>query len=315
MKTSSHPTHTATSLPRPAAHQVHDRVPVPTTRPTRRRIRSVGAHAATGATHALLVFWALLATVPLLWALISAFKDNRELFGNPWQLPGTWHADNFARAWSRASIGDYFVNTLIVVFGSLVLTMILGSMVAYVLARFTFPGCRLIYYAFVAGMAFPVVLALVPLFFVVKNLGLLGSYHGMILVYTAYALPFTVFFLTSFFRTLPTAVAEAALIDGASQEAIFFRIMLPMAKPGLLSVGIFNFLGMWNQYLLPVALNSDRDKYVLSQGLANLASQQGYEADWSALFAGLVIAAVPVIGLYLVLQRRIQAGLTVGMLK
>ncbi|WP_327433048.1 carbohydrate ABC transporter permease [Streptomyces sp. NBC_01236] len=315
MKTSSHPTRTATSLPRPAAHQEHDQVRGPATRPTRRRIKNVGAHAATGATHALLVFWALLATVPLLWALISAFKDNRELFGNPWQLPSTWHADNFARAWSRASIGDYFVNTLIVVFGSLLLTMILGSMVAYVLARFTFPGCRLIYYAFVAGMAFPVVLALVPLFFVVKNLGLLGSYHGMILVYTAYALPFTVFFLTSFFRTLPTAVAEAALIDGASQEAIFFRIMLPMAKPGLLSVGIFNFLGMWNQYLLPVALNSDRDKYVLSQGLANLASQQGYEADWSALFAGLVIAAVPVIGLYLVLQRRIQAGLTVGMLK
>jgi N-acetylglucosamine transport system permease protein len=266
-------------------------------------------------THALLAVWALLSTVPLLWALISAFKDNRELFGNPWRLPSTWHADNFARAWSKASIGDFFVNTLIVVFGALALTMILGSMVAYVLARFTFPGSRLIYYTFVAGMAFPVVLALVPLFFIVKNLGLLGSYQGMILVYTAYALPFTVFFLTSFFRTLPTAVAEAALIDGASQEAIFFRVMLPMAKPGLLSVGIFNFLGMWNQYLLPVALNTDRDKYVLSQGLASLSSQQGYEADWSALFAGLVIAAVPVIALYLMLQRRIQAGLTVGMLK
>ncbi|WP_371600447.1 carbohydrate ABC transporter permease [Streptomyces sp. NBC_00564] len=314
MKTSTHPTQADASLSSPT-RQERDRVPKPATPPTPPLLKRVGAPAATGATHALLVFWALLSTVPLLWALISAFKDNRELFGNPWQLPSTWHADNFTRAWSRASIGDYFVNTLIVVLGSLVLTMILGSMVAYVLARFTFPGCRLIYYAFVAGMAFPVVLALVPLFFVVKNLGLLGSYHGMILVYTAYALPFTVFFLTSFFRTLPTAVAEAALIDGASQEAIFFRVMLPMAKPGLLSVGIFNFLGMWNQYLLPVALNTDRDKYVLSQGLANLASQQGYEADWSALFAGLVIAAVPVIGLYLALQRRIQAGLTVGMLK
>ncbi|MEU9060285.1 carbohydrate ABC transporter permease [Streptomyces sp. NPDC048430] len=283
-----------------------------TTRPHRTR---PGAHLANGVTHALLAVWALLSTVPLLWALISAFKDNRELFGNPWQLPSTWHVDNFARAWSQASIGDFFVNTVVVVFGALALTMILGSMVAYVLARFTFPGSRLIYYMFIAGMAFPLVLALVPLFFIVKNLGLLGSYHGMILVYTAYALPFTVFFLTSFFRTLPTAVAEAALIDGASQEAIFFRVMLPMAKPGLLSVGIFNFLGMWNQYLLPVALNTDRDKYVLSQGLASLSSQQGYEADWSALFAGLVIAAVPVIALYLMLQRRIQAGLTVGMLK
>lgn len=268
-----------------------------------------------GITHLLLAAWALLATVPLLWALISAFKDNRELFADPWSLPATWHVDNFARAWTKASIGGFFLNTVIVVLGALTLTMILGSMTAYVLARFEFPGNRIIYYLFVAGMAFPVVLALVPLFFVARNLGLLGSYHGLILVYTAYALPFTVFFLTSFFRTLPTAVAEAAIIDGCSQEGAFFRVMLPMAKPGLLSVAIFNFLGMWNQYLLPVALNSDRDRYVLSQGLANLAAQQGYEVDWSALFAGLVIAAVPIMALYLVLQRRVQAGLSVGLLK
>ena len=277
--------------------------------------RSAAGKVGNGITHLLLGAWALLATVPLLWALISAFKDNRELFANPWSLPDTWHVDNFARAWTKASIGGFFLNTVIVVLGALALTMVLGSMTAYVLARFQFPGNRIIYYLFVAGMAFPVVLALVPLFFVARNLGLLGSYHGLILVYTAYALPFTVFFLTSFFRTLPTAVAEAAIIDGCSQEAAFFRVMLPMAKPGLLSVAIFNFLGMWNQYLLPVALNADRDKYVLSQGLANLAAQQGYEVDWSALFAGLVIAAVPIMALYLVLQRRVQAGLSVGLLK
>lgn len=313
-KIPGHPTPAAAELTDSSGHEP-GRLRHPAERPLPPRSRRLGARLLTGSTHAVLVLWALLSTVPLLWALISAFKDNRELFGNPWALPGTWHVSNFTRAWSKASIGDYFVNTVVVVSVSLVLTMVLGSMVAYVLARFTFPGCRLIYYTFVAGMAFPVVLALVPLFFVVRNLGLLGSYHGLILVYTAYALPFTVFFLTSFFRTLPTAVAEAALIDGASQEAVFFRIMLPMARPGLLSIGIFNFLGMWNQYLLPVALNTDHDKYVLSQGLANLASQQGYEADWSALFAGLVIAAAPVIGLYLVLQRRIQAGLSMGMLK
>ena len=100
-------------------------------------------------------------------------------------------------------------------------------------------------------MSFPVFLALVPLFFVMKNMGLLDTYHGLILVYIAYSLPFTVFFLTSFFRTLPTAVAEAAMIDGASHTRTFFRVMLPMAKPGLISVGIFNFLGQWNQYMLP----------------------------------------------------------------
>ncbi|WP_042409543.1 carbohydrate ABC transporter permease [Streptacidiphilus carbonis] len=280
-------------------------------RPGGRLSRRLG----TGATQGFLGVWALLAAVPLLWALVSAFKTNNELFASPWKLPATWHFDNFVRAWTKADIGEYFLNTVVVVVGALALTMLLGSMAAYVLARFRFPGNRVVYYAFVAGMTFPVFLALVPLFFVVKNLNLLSSYPGLILVYTAYALPFTVFFLTGFFRTLPTSVAEAAVIDGCSQEGVFFRIMLPMAKPGLVSVAIFNFLGMWNQYLLPLVLNSDQHKYLLSQGLAALAVQQGYANDWSALFAGLVIAALPVVALYLALAKKVQTGLSVGLLK
>ena len=270
---------------------------------------------ARAATQGLLTVWALAAVIPLLWALISAFKSNSDLFATPWKLPTTWHFDNFVRAWSQADIGGYLVNTLIVVLGALALTMLLGAMAAYVLARFTFPGNRTIYYSFVAGMAFPLFLALVPLFFVVKNFGLLGTFPGLILVYTAYGLPFTVFFLTGFFRTLPTSVAEAAVIDGCSQEGVFFRVMLPMAKPGLISVAIFNFLSMWNQYLLPLVLNPDQHRYVLSQGLAALAVQQGYQSDWSALFAGMVIAALPVIALYLGLQKKVQTGLSVGLLK
>ncbi len=305
----------ATTLPRP--EPVTKTAPVTKTEPVKKAVPAEPKRTvfSTGFAHAALAFWALLSALPLAWAFISAFKDNRDLLANPWQLPRSWHPENFSRAWNKAGIGDFFLNSVIVVCGALVLTMVVGSMVAYVLARFEFRGNRFIYYGFVAGLAFPVVLALVPLFFVVRNLGLLGSYQGLILVYTAHALPFTVFFLTGFFRTLPTAVAEAAIIDGCSHEAVFFRVMLPMAKPGLLSIGIFNFLGMWNQYLLPVALNPDRDKQVLTQGLASLASQQGYEADWSALFAGLVMAALPIIAVYLILQRRIQDGLSVGLLK
>lgn len=276
------------------------------------RLRRV---AATAAARTLLTVWALAAIVPLLWALISGFKSNSDLFKSPWKLPSTWHFDNFTRAWGKADIGRYMLNTLLVVAGALILTMALGSMVAYVLARFEFRGNRIIYYLFVAGMAFPLFLALVPLFFVVKNLGLLSSIPGLILVYTAYALPFTVFFLTGFFRTLPAAVAEAAIIDGCSQEGVFFRIMLPMARPGMISVAIFNFLGMWNQYLLPLVLNPDQKKFVLSQGLAALAVQQGYENDWSALFAGVLIAALPVVGLYVALQKKVQSGLSAGLLK
>jgi N-acetylglucosamine transport system permease protein len=196
-----------------------------------------------------------------------------------------------------------------------VLVMLLGAMVAYVLARYEFPGRNLIYYTFVTGMTFPIFLALVPLFFVVQNVGMLGTYHGLILVYTAYALPFTVFFMTSFFRTLPGALAEAALLDGCSHAGVFFRIMLPLARPGMISVGILNFLGLWNQFLLPLVLMPDNERYVLSQGLAVLAANQGYRSDWSALFAGLVIALLPVLAVYIAFQRRIQDGLNVGALK
>jgi N-acetylglucosamine transport system permease protein len=156
----------------------------------------------------------------------------------------------------------------------------------------------------------------VPLFFVLKNMQLLNTVPGLVLVYIAYSLPFTVFFMTAFFRTLPTSVAEAALIDGASHSRAFFQVMLPMAKPGLISVGIFNILGQWNQYLLPLVLNQGETKqWVLTQGLADLAVQQGYKGDWSGLFAGLTIAMLPVLVVYAVFQRQVQAGLTAGALK
>jgi len=202
---------------------------------------------------------------------------------------------------------------VVVVTCGVVGTMLFGSMVAYVLARYQFPGNRFIYYLFAAGMMFPTFLAIVPLFFVVKGFGMVSTYQGLILVYISYSLPFTVFFMHAFFRTLPTSIAEAALVDGASHATTFFRVMLPMAKPGLLSVGIFNVLGQWNQFVLPSFLSPQ--KPVLSQGIATLLGSQRYENDWGTLFAALTIAMVPVIVVYLVFYRQVQAGLTGATLK
>ncbi|MET7677142.1 carbohydrate ABC transporter permease [Streptomyces seoulensis] len=266
-------------------------------------------------SHGVLVVWAVMVVLPLVWAVMTSFKDDSAIFGSPWALPDKLHFDNWSRAWSQAHMSDYFLNTVLVVGGSLIGTLVLGSMAAYVLARFDFPGNRFIYYLFVGGMSFPIMLALVPLFYVVNNMGMLNTIHGLILVYIAYSLPFTVFFLTAFFRTLPTSVAEAAFVDGASHTRTFFQIMLPMAKPGLISVGIFNFLGQWNQYMLPTVLNTDPDKKVLTQGLVQLAVSQGYKGDWSGLFAGLVMAMLPVLAAYIIFQRQVVAGLTAGALK
>ena len=266
-------------------------------------------------SHGFLLVWGLLTALPLLWALLSAFKSDNEILSDPWGLPSQLRWSNFSRAWTHGHIGQYFVNTGVVLLGSLTLTMLLGATAAYALARYKFWGNRIIYFTFVGGMMFPVVLAFVPLFFVVRNAGLLDTLPGLMLVYTAYSLPFTVFFLTAFFRTLPTAVSEAALIDGCGPFRLFFRVMLPMAKPGLISVGIFNFLGHWNQYLLPVVLLKDESKYVLAQGLAALAVSEGYRGDYSRLFAGLTLAMLPVLVVYGVFQRQIQAGLTAGQMK
>jgi N-acetylglucosamine transport system permease protein len=292
------------------------------------RHRAPGVGAGQGAVNLLngsfLLIWALITTLPLLWAVVSSFKTNSEFLSEPFGLPGAAQFENYARAWTVANIGQYFVNSVIVVAISVPLTMLLGAMAAYVLARYEFPGNRLVYYGFVSGMIFPVFLALVPLFFVVRNLanipGIgqflgLNSYLSLALVYVAFSLPFTVFFLTAFFRTQPTSIAEAAIVDGCSHFGLFFRVMLPMAKPGLISIGLFNVLGHWNQYVLPVVLMNDPERKVLAQGLAALAISQGYRGDWTALFAGLVIALLPVLIVYLLFQKQVQAGLTAGVLK
>jgi N-acetylglucosamine transport system permease protein len=291
-------------------------------------VRPRGPGPGTGALNLLnggfLLFWGLLTVLPLVWAVVSSFKTNTEFLSDPWGLPAIARFDNFARAWTVANIGQYFVNSVIVVVISVPLTMLLGAMAAYVLARYAFPGNRVIYFAFVGGMIFPVFLALVPLFFVVRNLGTLpvvGQFLGLnsllslALVYAAFSMPFTVFFLTAFFRTQPTSIAEAAIVDGCSHFGLFFRVMLPMAKPGLISIGLFNVLGHWNQYVLPVVLMNETNKKVLAQGLASLAISQGYRGDWTALFAGLVIALLPVLIVYMLFQKQVQAGLTAGVLK
>ncbi|MFI6479182.1 carbohydrate ABC transporter permease [Nonomuraea sp. NPDC050663] len=266
-------------------------------------------------SHFALIVWALLIILPLLWTFLAAFKNNTEIFGDALQLPGEIRWDNWVRAWEKAQVGRYMINTVIVVFFGTLGTMLFGSMAAYVLARYKFIGSKLIYLLFVSGMAFPVFLAITPLFFVVKQVGLHDSLFGLIVVYIAYSMPFTVFFLAAFFRTLPEAIAEAAKIDGASHTRTFFQVMLPMAKPGLVSITIFNVLGQWNQYLLPLALITDRDKYVITQGIADISTIAGYEADWPALFAAMNLAILPVLIVYIIFQRQIQSGLGAGAVK
>jgi N-acetylglucosamine transport system permease protein len=272
-----------------------------------------------GLAHVALVFWALVTAGPLIWVVLASFKNNTEIMlGEPFALPGSFSLETYFSAWDQAHIGRYFLNSVFVVLISTAGTMLFGSMAAYVLARYSFFGNRFVYYLFVSGLAFPTFMALGPLYYILRNMGLLNSYFGLILVYIAYSLPFTVFFLAAFFKTLPHEIDEAATVDGASHTRKFFQIMMPMAKSGLVSITIFNIVGQWNQYLLPLVIMQGQgaeEKWVLTQGIANISTQAGYHAEWSTLFAALTLSIIPMIIVYAVFQRQIQAGLTAGAVK
>lgn len=279
-----------------------------------RKIKSTpGDRAVEGASHFVMVIWSIIVAVPLLWTFMSSFKSSEEIFASPFSLPKVWRFQNYVTAWNDSDIGQYFLNTIIVVGCALFLVMLLGSMCAYVLARFRFWGSRAIYVGMLAGLTFPIFLAVVPLFFILKNLGLLGTLFGLILVFVAFALPFTMFFLFSFFKALPGEIAEAAAIDGAGEWRTFFQVMLPMAGPGLASVTILNAVGLWNQYLLAVTLNaSNPDNRVLSQALGAYAGATNYNVDYGSLFAAVTITVIPMLVVYIIFQQRLQGSLSQG---
>ena len=283
--------------------------------PERRSTTTSGEKTFLGVSHGVLILWSVIVIGPMLWTLMTSFKTTREIFASPFSFPSSLNLQNYVNAWTTAGIGNYFLNTVLVVGSALVIVMVLGSMCAYVLARFEFPGSKAIYYLMLAGLTFPIFLAIVPLFFTLRNLGLLNTLPGLSLTYVAFALPFTVFFLFAFFKTLPYEISEAASLDGAGEWATFFMVMLPMARNGFASVAIFNFLGLWNQFLIPVAINTNVDNYVLSQGMAAFASQAGYAVDFGALFAAVVITVTPVLVVYIIFQRQLQGSVSQGTMK
>nr|WP_246336532.1 carbohydrate ABC transporter permease [Flexivirga oryzae] len=308
---------TKPSGPEPSA-DASGQPPAPTGRPVTVRRRGSGELAIVICSHIVLIFWALIVILPLVWTFFSSSRSTSEIFKGPWEMPHDFWGNltsNFSSAWNDSGLGRDLLNTVIVVTIALVLVMALGSMCAYSLSRFPFRGSRFIYYLILAGNTFPIFLAIVPLFFVLKNIGLLNTFPGLILTYVAFAFPFTVFFLYPFFRALPAEIMEAAELDGAGDWRTFIQVMLPMAKPGIAAVAIFNFLGLWNQFLLPVALNTNEKNYVLSQGMYNFVSSAGYEVNYGAMFAGVVITVVPVLIAYILFQRQLQGSLSQGTMK
>ena len=296
-------------------------------------------------TYALLGVWLVAVILPLAWVFVSSFRSAQEFTTNPFGIPrfisgapaslsGTslWHAaaENYRRAWVESHFGDYFLNSLIVTGVSLVGILAIGSMAAYVLARYAFRGRSALFVYFISGMMIPVQLLLLPLFFQMSTLSEVGSawlaplgyaldlhdsLFGLITVYIALSLPFTILVLTGFFKSLPSELREAAIIDGCGEYRAFWHVMLPLARPGIITAAIFNFLGLWNEYLFALVFITSPEKKTLPLGLASVSMQAQYKTDFGLLFAGLVIVIVPTLIVYLILQRYITDGITTGALK
>lgn len=232
-----------------------------------------------------------------------------------------WY-ENYVRAWTIARMGEYMVNSVLISIGSVGLIVLLSAMATYALTRLEFPGRDGLLYLFVAALAIPGQLILVPLFLMMRNwhiqslqFSFMDSRFGLIIIYTALSLPFTIFLLTGFFRSLPGELAEAAAIDGCSEFTTFSRIYFPLAAPGLTTAAIFNFIGIWNEYNFALVFITNPDLKTLPVGLYYLVVTQQYAAEWPALFAGIVILFVPTFLIFLVLQKQIIAGLTLGSVK
>lgn len=263
----------------------------------------------------ILLAYALIIVTPILWLIFSSLKSDLEIFASPWQWPKQMQWGNYFRAWQKANMGRYLFNSVIVSSSSLVLLMMLASMASYALARIPFQGAGLLLMFFVSGMMIPVFLGLIPLFEQLQALGLLDSHIGLISVYIAQSLPFTIFLLTGFFKTMPKELEEAATIDGCSPYGTFFRVMLPVARTGLITAGTINFVNIWNEYILALTFITQDALRTLPVGLANLAITQTYETDWGALFAGMVIVLVPTVIVYLLFQSQLTEGMTMGAVK
>ena len=262
-----------------------------------------------------MLLFALLVVIPLVWVLLFSFKPSKDIFADPWALPHGLPLDNYIKAWSASGLGSNFVNSLIITIATLVVLLPAGSMAAYVLARYPFRGSKLFFSSFMGGMMFPHFLVIVPLFFLLKNMHLIDRKEGLILVYIAYSLSFTVFVLYGFFQTLPGELAEAAMIDGCGHTSTFWKIMLPLARPGILVVAIFDAIGLWNEYGLALVLLPSRENRTLPLGIADMAMARQYDADYGALFAGLVIVMLPVLIVYWIFRERIHETMLAGAIK
>lgn len=256
---------------------------------------------------------AIVMLLPIIMMALSGFKTNAQIFTTPFALPDFSNVTNFVAVWTQTNFLRYLANSFVVTGASLVLILVLGTMAAYAVARYDFAGSSLVLLFFLASLAVPLKLAIIPLFILMRDLGILNNQLSLVAVYVAMGLPSTVFIMTSFLRTLPSELEDAARMDGANEFLIMRRIMLPLTTPALVLAGIQNAVPIWNDFFFPLIFIQAEQLKTLPQGLTTFMGE--YNTNWGVLFAGLTLSAAPIVLIYIVLSRQFINGMTQGAIK
>jgi raffinose/stachyose/melibiose transport system permease protein len=272
---------------------------------TRRAVR-----ASDVARHALLAGACVIVLVPVLYMVIASFKSVPDFFTNPYGLPSRWVWENYTRAWNEAKIGITLPNSIVVTTVSVIGSTFLSAMAAYGLSRRERPLAMALYLLFIGGLLVPVQMIVLPLFILLRTLGLFGTLFALILPYIALGLPLGVLILTPIAATLPRDLSDAARIDGAREWRIFWYIILPLMRPGLAAVAILNGVWMWNEFFIPLVVAFKPQSQTMPVGIVAFIGT--YSTGWGLVFASVVVATAPLILAYLLMTRQFVAGLTAG---
>ncbi len=269
--------------------------------------------ARTWVHHTVLIFFAVLSFYPIIVMWITALRPAGEIMQSPFGLPSELFLDNITKAWVQGRFGKYFLNSVILTIPSVIGVVALSALAGYGIARFRFRGRMVMFYIMLLGLTVPFQSVMIPLYYQLLAMGLLGSYLAVILPLIAFGLPFGIFLMQSFFEDLPHELTEAARVDGCSELRIFWSVMLPLAKPAISTLIVFQFMRSWNEFLMPLLYLQDEEKRPIPLGL--MFFQGTYTRDIGLISAGVALSTIPVIVIYLIFQRQFVKGLTAGAVK
>jgi N-acetylglucosamine transport system permease protein len=264
--------------------------------------------------YCIICLWCLFTAVLIGWILAASFSTTRAIFAGAMFSDG-FHPENYMKALITHKVGVYFVNSIIYTLSTCLGVIIISAPAAYILARYAFRGNKLIQNTFVAALGIPAIMIIMPLFALITRFNLTNSRLLLVVLYIGINMPFTVFFMIAFFQNIPFSFEEAAAIDGCGPIKTFWVIMFPLSQPGIVTVTIFNFITVWNEYFMALIFANKTALRPVAVGLYSMIQSMRYTGDWAGMFAAVVIVFLPTFLLYIFLSEKIIAGVTSGAIK